>query len=237
MENIKLSWLNIFDKYNNQTIYTTLPNILLQINQLREQYKERDSNNVNIFPKQDDILKCFNYFEVNETKVVILGQDPYHGPGQATGLCFGIGTGTKKIPPSLKNIAKELSSDISTVLHESDYSLEKWAKQGVLMLNASLSVIQQKPGSHMNMWSSFTSFIINELNQCDHSIIFIAWGAFAHEKMKNIDLNKHHIIVSSHPSPLSVYKKYKEYPAFKGSMPFSQVNNILSDRHDVQIVW
>ena len=135
----------------------------------------------------------------------------------------------------MKNIAKELSSDLSIELNDS--SLEKWAKQGILMLNASLSVIQGRAGSQMHLWNEFTAFIMNELNDCDHNIIFVAWGAFAHNKFKNINTKKHHIIVSSHPSPLSVYKKYQTFPAFTGSKPFSKINRILADTNKELIEW
>lgn len=214
--NIKQSWKTLFTKYNNkyETKNKSLNNIL---NSLK-------NSQFNIYPKTENIFKCFEYFESNETKVLILGQDPYHGPNQATGLCFGINENIT-IPPSLKNIIKELKNDLNINL--TNNSLENWAQQNILMLNASLTVIEKKPNSQATLWSNFTDFIIEELNKNEEPIIFVAWGAFAHNKLKNIDTSKHYLIVSSHPSPLSVYKKYKIFPAFQGSKPFSQINEIL----------
>ena len=224
MDNVKESWLNIFKKSN-------IDNILNEIKSLRKEYADCNLD-ITIFPKDEDIFKCFKYFELSETKVVILGQDPYHSPKQAIGLCFGT---YSKPPPSLKNIAHELKKDLNITLN--DYSLESWAKQGVLLLNSSLSVIQGIPSSQMKLWTNFTSLIIEELNKCNNKIIFVAWGAFAYEKLKNIDTNKHNIIVSSHPSPLSVFKKYKEYPSFNNSKPFSKINNLLINNNQKIIEW
>ena len=109
--------------------------------------------------------------------------------------------------------------------------------KNVLLLNASLSVIQSKPGSMMLLWQEFTKYIINELNNCEHSIIFVAWGAFAHKKLMNININKHKLIVSSHPSPLSIYKNYKEYPCFNDSKPFSKSNKYLIENNNEPINW
>ena len=213
---IKDSWKTLFSKYNNkyETKNKTLNNILDSLK----------NNEFNIYPKVENIFKCFEYFESNETKVLILGQDPYHGLNQATGLCFGINENLI-IPPSLKNIIKELKNDLNITL--TNNSLENWAQQNILMLNASLTVIEKKPNSQATLWFDFTDFIIDELNKNEEPIIFVAWGAFAHNKLKNIDTSKHSLIVSSHPSPLSVYKKYKTFPSFQGSKPFSQINEIL----------
>lgn len=224
MEFVKKSWKIIFKQYN-------LENILNKINSLKKEYADTQLD-ISIFPKEENIFKCFEYFEVPETKVVILGQDPYHAPEQAIGLCFGT---YSKPPPSLKNISKELKLDTGIDLQ--NYSLETWAKQGILLLNSSLTVLQGKPSSHMKLWSDFTSLIINELNKSETPIIFVAWGAFAHEKLKNIDTKKHHLIVSSHPSPLSVYKKYKIYPPFDQSKPFSKINNLLINNNQRIIEW
>ena len=214
--NIKQSWKTLFTKYNNkyETKNKSLNNILDSLK----------NSQFNIYPKTENIFKCFEYFESNETKVLILGQDPYHGPNQATGLCFGINENIT-IPPSLKNIIKELNNDLT--INFTNNSLENWAQQNILMLNASLTVIEKKPNSQATLWSNFTDFIIEELNKNEEPIIFVAWGAFAHNKLKNIDTSKHYLIVLSHPSPLSVYKKYKIFPAFQNSKPFSQINEIL----------
>jgi uracil-DNA glycosylase len=232
MEKVSNKWLNKFNMYNNTNENKSIYKILEIINNQKDFYKEQNLN-LTIFPKVENIFKCFTYFEPNNTKIVLLGQDPYHGPNQATGLCFGVNN--NNIPPSLRNIAKELKNDLDLELK--DYSLENWAKQGILLLNASLSVIQSKPNSQMKLWNHFTDFIINELNNCEHAIIFVAWGAFAHNKLKNINLNKHNIIISSHPSPLSVFKQYKNYPAFSGSKPFSKINEILKKNNEKIINW
>ena len=219
---MKKSWNIIFNKFNiinNETTQEIIENIY---------------NNQTIFPDIQNIFKCFDYFELEDTKIVIVGQDPYHGANQATGLCFGINNNTK-IPPSLKNIAKELKNDLNIELN--DYTLENWAKQGILLLNSSLTVAQGKPGSHIKKWNKFTSFIIDELNKLNTPIIFVAWGSFAHNKLKDINLEKHKLIVSSHPSPLSVYKQYKSYPAFNESKPFSKINNLLLQNNKIEINW
>jgi len=176
---------------------------------------------LDIYPPKEHIFRCFRYFNSQETKVVILGQDPYHGPNQATGLCFGVRPNIKK-PPSLKNIEKELKKDINTEL--TDISLEKWAQQGVLLLNTSLTVIQKTPGSHIKRWSHFTQFIIDYINTNCEGVVFVAWGAFAHKKLENVDEQKHKLIVSSHPSPFSYFKNYRTYPSFCDSKPFTKIN-------------
>jgi len=179
-----------------------------------------------IFPAPENIFRCFHYRNVANTKVVILGQDPYHGDEQATGLCFGVNKHMKS-PPSLKNIMKELKGDGENELK--DITLEQWAKQGVLLLNSALTVRKKSPASHMKIWLPFTKYIIHHLNQTQKDIVFIAWGAFAYDKLAYIDQTKHKLLVSSHPSPLSAYRMYGEAPAFIGSQPFSKVNKYLKE--------
>ena len=261
--NIKESWKNIFNEYNDKFKKKTLNMILKEIYEINYEinfdfeFNNNDNNdnndnnnndnndklknlikenniNLDVFPKLNNIFRCFSYFELNETKILLLGQDPYHGANQATGLCFGIENGVP-VPPSLRNIIKELKEDLNISL--TDYSLDKWAKQNILLLNSSLSVNEGKPNSHAKIWSDFTEFIIEKLNNCNHSIIFVAWGAFAYNKLKNINTSKHYLIVSSHPSPLSVYKKYKTFPAFQGSKPFSQINEILNNNNEKLIIF
>lgn len=176
------------------------------------------------FPSLSQIFRCFHYVHPQDIKAVILGQDPYHGPHQAIGLCFGV-TSTTKNPPSLRNIEKELQADLGIPLDDS--TLEKWAKQGVLLLNAALTVRQQTPLSHMKWWHPFTDFIIEYLNKHGKGVVFVAWGAFAHKKLSKINLQKHHLLISSHPSPLSASRPYRQYPSFKGSQPFSRINGCL----------
>jgi len=221
--NLKDSWIEIIEKFNLNAVNKT--DDILNIIQ---------SNKKEIYPLYENIFKCFNYCDISEIKVVIIGQDPYHGYNQATGLAFAVNNNLP-IPPSLRNIINELKSDIGTDLI--DTSLEHWAKQGVLLLNSSLSVIQSTPGSQMKLWSVFTDHIISKLNEQANPIIFLAWGAFAHKKLSTVDVNKHHIIVSSHPSPLSYYKKYKQFPQFKDSKPFSKINDILINQTDTPIDW
>jgi len=225
------SWRELIDKFNKEA-KESIPGILETIDDKRFILKD----NLLIFPTNENIFKCFNYSEISEITVVIIGQDPYHGPDQATGLAFATPLDAK-IPPSLNNIMNELKDDLDIDLDNT--SLEHWARQGVLLLNASLTVIQGAPASQIVLWSKFTDYVIKRLNNRlgDEPIIFVAWGAFAHNKLKEIDLNKHEIHVSSHPSPLSCYKKYKEYPAFKGSKPFSKINQLLAKHDTGSINW
>ena len=188
------------------------------------------------YPKSEDIFRCFKYFDPQETKVVILGQDPYHSqPNQAMGLCFGVGDGITP-PPSLKNINKELKTDVNKEIR--DYSLEYWAQQGVLLLNSALTVRSNNPSSHMRVWKQFSQYIIDYLNEKYPGIVYIAWGAFAHGQLENVGKNqRNHMIVSSHPSPLSAYKPLVTYPSFMGSKPFSKVNTYLRENNYKEIEW
>jgi len=176
-----------------------------------------------IYPPCNKIFRCFSYFDPEKTRVVIIGQDPYHGPEQAMGLCFGVEEGTK-IPPSLRNIMKKLKEEFNDSSTKS--SLESWAQQGVLMLNASLTVRQKTPASHMKIWLPFTKGVIKHLSKNYKNIVFVAWGAFAHGILNDIGEN-HHLIVSSHPSPLSVSRKYKSNPSFKEARPFTKINELI----------
>jgi uracil-DNA glycosylase len=219
------SWLNIFDEYNLKYEDKNLDNILNSI--------KVESMSKNIYPDYINILNCFKHFKLEETKVVILGQDPYHNINEACGISFGVNN--KKPPPSLKNIIKELRSDLNISM--SDYTLLNWSKQGILMLNTALTVIEKKPASHLKLWYEFTKFIIDEINKNLDNVIFIAWGSFAHKKLIDIDIERHYLIISSHPSPLSAYKKYKSYPEFIGSKPFSKTNEILEKINKDKIIW
>lgn len=187
-------------------------------------------NSLEVFPEIHDIFRCFKYFNSSDTRVVILGQDPYHGANQATGLCFGVSKVTKK-PPSLKNIEKVLIKTKNVMLN--DQTLESWAKQGILLLNASLTVLEKTPGAHLKYWKNFTQFVIDYINKNCENIVFVAWGAFAYNKMKNIDLSKNHLLVSSHPSPFSYYRNYQTFPSFENSDVFNKIDNLLKEK----IVW
>ena len=214
---MKDSWRELIENYDEQAKVPT-KKILEFIDSKREIFE----GNLEIFPSNDNIFKAFSFCEISDIKVVIIGQDPYHGPNQATGLCFAVNNEIT-VPPSLRNIMNELKRDVGVELM--DTSLDGWARQGILLLNASLSVIQGQPASQMKLWMDFTDYVISELNNQKHSIVFVAWGAFAHNKLKDrVDTSKHKMIISSHPSPLSCYKNYGEYPPFKNSRPFSIIN-------------
>ena len=186
--------------------------------------KKKFQGHLKIFPPNNLIFECFNHFNVEDTKVLILGQDPYHGEGQACGLCFAVPT-EKKAPPSLNNIRNELVLDCGIDLKSTN--LKYWALQGVLLLNGALTVLEKKPTSFLKMWAPFTRYIIDYLNKAQYPIVFVAWGAFAYTQLSKIDKTKHHLIVSSHPSPLSAYRKYKTFHSFHGSKPFSTINSLL----------
>ena len=197
---------------------------------------ETFSGTLEVFPPKHNIFRCFQYFDISDTKVVILGQDPYHAqPGQATGLCFGVENGTKT-PPSLRNIVAELETDLGVTL--TDESLEHWAKQGVLMLNATLTVLQGNPNAHAKWWSVFTQFVIDVLKARQGQIVFVAWGAFAYDKLHDVSVGgRHKLIVSSHPSPLSCTKTFKNFHSFRGSRPFSSINAMLEEFGIEKINW
>lgn len=192
---------------------------------LEEEYKQEV-----IYPERADIFNALNYTEYNDVKVVILGQDPYHGPNQAHGLSFSV----KKcvpLPPSLKNIYKELEADVGCAVPVHG-DLTKWAKQGVLLLNTVLTVRQGAAHSHKGKgWETFTDNVIARLNERETPVIFVLWGLPAQKKKKLIDQNKHFIIESVHPSPLSVYR------GFFGSKPFSKINQYLREWKQEEIDW
>ena len=183
-----------------------------------------------IYPPKDYIFNALKLTSYKDTKVVIVGQDPYHGEHQAHGLSFSVQKGVK-LPPSLQNIYKELESDLGIVLR-TDGDLTGWAKQGVLMLNAVLTVEKDKAASHRNLgWEPMTDYIIKLLNKKDEPVVFILWGNFAKEKAKLITNPNHYIIISPHPSPFSAYS------GFFGSKPFSKTNDFLISKKMQPIDW
>lgn len=195
-----------------------------------ELFLEKEYQSKTIFPDKQNIFSALNYTPFSETKVVILGQDPYHGDNQAHGLSFSVLPGTK-IPPSLVNIFKELADDCKINTPSSGY-LVPWAKQGVLLLNTVLTVEKGKAHSHKNKgWENFTNCIIKSLNKKENPIILVLWGKPAQQKKQLIDHTKHIIIESPHPSPLSAYR------GFFGSKPFSKINNSLKETNQPQINW
>lgn len=183
------------------------------------------------YPNKATIFNAFNYCPFHQVKVVILGQDPYHGEGQANGLCFSVNDGIGH-PPSLRNIFKELESDIGKPYPASG-NLEAWAKQGVLLLNATLTVRAGAAGSHQNKgWERFTNHVIKCVSDQKEGVVFLLWGSFAKQKIKFIEASKHIIITSGHPSPLSANKGY-----WFGNKCFSQTNAVLARLQKEPIIW
>jgi len=184
-----------------------------------------------IYPPKQDWFNAFALTELENIKVVILGQDPYHGQGQAHGLSFSVPDGIK-IPPSLRNIFKELDDDLSDFEIPSSGDLSSWAKQGVLLLNTVLTVEQSKAGSHSKIgWEQFTDNVLSHINDNTEGTIFLLWGNHAIKKAAMLDLTKHHILTAVHPSPLSAYR------GFFGCKHFSKVNDLLKQQGKTLIDW
>ena len=197
---------------------------------LKQFLLEEKSANKRIYPPGSLIFNAFNKTPFDKVKVVILGQDPYHGYGQAHGLCFSVPDGVK-IPPSLRNIYKELNTDVDFTIPTSG-NLEKWATQGVLLLNATLTVRDSEAGSHQKKgWEIFTDNVIKTVSDNKNNVVFILWGNYAQSKESLIDKEKHLIIKSVHPSPLSASR------GFFGSKPFSKTNNYLQKNGLETINW
>jgi len=183
-----------------------------------------------IYPRQADVFNALSYTPFAEVKVVIVGQDPYHGPGQAHGLCFSVKPGVP-FPPSLMNIFKELCADLKIPLPKHG-CLEKWARQGVLLLNAVLTVQEGQPGSHANRgWERFTDRVIKELNERKEGLVFLLWGAYAQKKCSFIDCRRHTVLEAPHPSPLSAER------GFFGCRHFSRTNQALRAQGLKEIDW
>tara|TARA_B100002051_G_scaffold209726_1_gene201247 strand:+ start:5682 stop:6368 length:687 start_codon:yes stop_codon:yes gene_type:complete len=196
---------------------------------IREFVRMEYKNKV-IFPEPKDIFNAFNSTSFNQVKVVIVGQDPYHGDGQAHGLSFSVNKGVD-IPPSLKNIFKEIEDDLGLVPKNSG-NLQHWADQGVLLINTVLTVEKGKPHSHKGIgWEEFTNTAIKKLSEKRHGLVFLLWGNSAQEKEKLIDLDRHLVLKSVHPSPLSAYN------GFFGCKHFSQTNNYLDSINKSPIEW
>lgn len=181
------------------------------------------------FPPKNQIFRALELTPFDEVKVVIIGQDPYHNDEQANGLCFSVSESVSA-PPSLKNIFSELKDDLG--IERSKKELDDWATQGVLLMNATLSVRAHSPNSHKDLgWEKFTDFIIREISDKKENVVFVLWGAFAQKKAPLIDSAKHYIIQSAHPSPFSVYR------GFYGSKPFSKINSYLTSKNKETISW
>jgi uracil-DNA glycosylase len=183
-----------------------------------------------VYPAGKQIFNAFDSCAFDDVKVVLLGQDPYHGDGQANGLCFSVNDGVKP-PPSLVNIFKEISQDLGKSIPASG-NLQRWANQGVLLLNATLTVRAGSPGSHQKKgWESFTDAVIKRLSEERTDLVFVLWGAYAQKKGEVIDREKHFVISSPHPSPFSAYG------GFFGSKPFSKTNDYLKSKKLPEVDW
>ena len=193
---------------------------------VKEEYSEHKC-----FPPGQEIFAAFDHSTFQDTKVVILGQDPYHGPGQANGLCFSVRDGIT-FPPSLNNIFKEIESDLNKPV-PSTGNLERWAEQGVLLLNATLTVRAHQAGSHQNKgWEKFTDQVIQTISEDKENVVFLLWGGYAKKKAKLIDASKHLILTTGHPSPLSANRGY-----WFGNKHFSKTNEYLKNHGMEPIIW
>ncbi|MFB9058179.1 uracil-DNA glycosylase [Mariniflexile ostreae] len=208
--NIHESWKPYLEKEFESAYFQTLTDFI------NAEYAEHTC-----FPPENQIFNAFKYCPFENVKVVILGQDPYHGFGQAHGLCFSVNSGIKH-PPSLVNIFKEIEKDLGIKYPESG-NLSHWAKQGVLLLNATLTVRAHQAGSHQKKgWETFTDAVIKAISDKKEHVVFLLWGGYAKQKTKLIDLKKHHILTSGHPSPLSANRGY-----WFGNGHFSKTNSLL----------
>lgn len=198
---------------------------------LRAFLKEQAQAGKTIYPKGDEIFSAFTHAPFDQVRVVIMGQDPYHGPGQAHGLCFSVKPGVR-VPPSLQNIYKELKADIPGFEIPAHGHLTSWAKQGILLLNATLTVEAGLAGSHHQRgWEQFTDRVVQVLNEEKSGLIFVLWGSPAQKKCGFVDMKKHHILRAPHPSPLSAHR------GFLGCRHFSKINEILKSQGAAPIHW
>lgn len=219
MDKFLNDWSPVLGSEFEQAYYQKLWNAVL------EEYAHRE-----VYPEEQDIFSALQLTPLNAVKVVILGQDPYHGAGQAHGLSFSVKPGVK-IPPSLRNIYKELATDLGCAIPNHGH-LTSWAKQGVLLLNTSLTVRANVAGSHRGIgWELFTDRIIKVLNDCQRPIVFLLWGNHAQEKQALITSPQHYIVPSAHPSPLAAYR------GFFGSRPFTRTNDYLISIGSTPIDW
>lgn len=217
---LPLSWQSVLGDELKQPYMQTLCDFLQQ----------EDAAGKTIYPPQPLIFNAFNHTDFNNTRVVIIGQDPYHGPDQAMGLSFSVPYGVRT-PPSLVNIFKEVQSDVGVLLSGGG-DLTPWAEQGILLLNATLTVEQAKAGSHQKKgWEAFTDAAIAALNSQREGLVFVLWGSYAQKKGAMIDRQKHLVLASPHPSPLSAHR------GFFGNHQFSRINEYLDSRGEKPINW
>lgn len=214
-----MNWKEILSPIKNSEYFTEL------WTKVRQEYAS-----TKCFPPKKQIFRALELTPFEEIKVVIIGQDPYHNDYQANGLCFSV-SDQVPAPPSLRNIFIELHNDLGIV--KTSNELDNWAEQGVLMLNATLTVRAHEPNSHQHLgWEKFTDFIIKEISDKKENVVFVLWGSFAQKKSVLIDTQKHHILKAVHPSPLSANRG-----GFFGSKPFSKINDFLAEKGKTPIEW
>ncbi|MDO6692800.1 uracil-DNA glycosylase [Aliiglaciecola sp. 3_MG-2023] len=216
-----LTWKEIIEAEKKQPYFQNIEQFIAS---------ERGAGKI-IYPPDEFVFNAFKMTPFTDVKVVVLGQDPYHGPGQAHGLSFSVES-TVKIPPSLRNIFKELAEDIEGFTIPAHGNLTQWAKQGVLLLNTVLTVEQGKAHSHAKIgWEIFSDNVISQLNQHRQGLVFLLWGSHSQKKGQLVDQNRHHILRAPHPSPLSAHR------GFLGCKHFSQTNKILTSQRQSPINW
>jgi len=216
---IEAGWLEVLRNSFNASYFTELKSFLVTEKKMQT-----------IFPKGENIFAAFNHTPFKNVKVVILGQDPYHGMGQANGLCFSVNPDVK-LPPSLKNIYKELKTDIGMEIPQNG-DLSSWADQGVLLLNSVLTVRAHEAASHKNQgWENFTDDVIAAISENLENVVFLLWGNYAKNKGQHINTKKHHVLTSAHPSPFSAYN------GFFGNQHFSKTNQFLKSVGKTPINW
>lgn len=218
-ENLQNRWGELLEEEMKKPYYQEL-----------QEFLEKEYTEHTVYPAQEDVFNALRYTDYDSVIVVLLGQDPYHGPGQAHGLSFSVKPGVK-IPPSLRNVFKELHADLGCSIPDHGY-LVKWAEQGVLLLNTVLTVREGEANSHKGKgWEIFTDKIISILNDREEPVIFLIWGKPAQTKLRLIDKKRHYFITSPHPSPLSASR------GFFGSKPFSRINDYLRNHGKEEIDW
>jgi len=219
--NLNSSWKSLLCEEINQPYFIDL------MNSVDDEYSKNTC-----YPPKELIFSAFDYCSFDNLKVVIIGQDPYHGEGEANGLCFSVNDSVK-IPPSLKNIFREINLDFDALLMPTSGNLERWAEQGVLLLNASLTVQKDKPNSHKHLnWNQFTTAVIQLISDKKENVVFLLWGNYAQKKGTIIDRNKHLVLESGHPSPMSANQG-----KWFGNKHFSQTNNYLENNRKRGIEW
>jgi len=219
--NFNSSWQSLLNEEINKPYFIEL------LNSVKVEYSKHTC-----YPPKELIFSAFDYCSFDNLKVVIIGQDPYHGEGEANGLCFSVNDSVK-IPPSLKNIFREINLDLDALLMPTSGNLERWAKQGILLLNASLTVQKDQPNSHKHLnWNQFTDAVIQLISDKKQDVVFLLWGNFALKKGTKINRNKHLVLESGHPSPMSANQG-----KWFGNKHFSQTNKYLESKGKPTIDW